>query len=36
MSSYSEKLATLKREFKQIKDSQRKSLKPSVMIAFIV
>ena len=34
MSLYSEKLATLKREFKQIKDSQRKPLKPNQKIIY--
>ena len=34
MSSYSEKLATLKREFKQIKESQKKPLKLNQKIIY--
>ena len=34
MSIYSEKLSTLKKEFKQIKESQKKPLKPNQKIIF--
>ena len=34
MSLYSEKLATLKKEFKQIKESQKKPLKPNQKIIY--